>query len=149
LVALFTFPTIHVVSTAIANLLNGNAWLPPLTQAADLAYTLFITILFSWVYNRTYGTILAPAIFHASMNAMNPLAGIMPITAAGNILLVGFALFVVFSDRMWRRLPADHPAVHHDLVPSTSATRSVQQLAGRFLSSVNSPRKKNTPVCCS
>ena len=44
----------------------------------------FITILFSWVYNRTNGSILAPAVFHASMNAMNPLAGAFPITATGN-----------------------------------------------------------------
>jgi membrane protease YdiL (CAAX protease family) len=66
----------------------------------------FITILFGWVYNRTKGSILAPAIFHASMNSLNPLMGIFPMTTAGNILLIGFAIFVVVFDRMWRRLPA-------------------------------------------
>jgi len=75
----------------------------------------FITILFGWIYNRTKGSILAPAIFHASMNSMNPLMDIFPITTAGNILLVGLAMVAVISDRMWRRLPADHPAVYRSL----------------------------------
>ncbi len=74
----------------------------------------FITILFSWIYNRTHGSILAVAIFHASMNSMNPLMGMFPMTTAGNLILVGFALVVVVFDRMWRRLPQDHPAVYHD-----------------------------------
>jgi membrane protease YdiL (CAAX protease family) len=71
----------------------------------------FITILFIWIYNRTDGSILAVVIFHASMNSMNPLMGILPITTAGNILLVGFSIVAVLSDRMWRRLPQNHPAV--------------------------------------
>ena len=80
----------------------------------------FITILFAWVYNRTNGSILAPAVFHASMNSMNPLMGGFPITTAGNILLVSFALIVVVCDRMWRKLPEDHPAVYQDIASSTS-----------------------------
>lgn len=84
----------------------------------------FITILFGWTYNRTKGSLLAPAIFHASMNSMNPLMGVLPITAAGNILLVGFAIVAVVLDRMWRRLPGDHPAIYQDAVDRTSATSS-------------------------
>lgn len=80
----------------------------------------FITILFGWVFNRTKGSILAPAIFHASMNAMNPLIGILPITTAGNILLVGFAVIVVIADRMWRKLPKNYPAVYKDIETLTS-----------------------------
>ena len=76
---------------------------------------LFITVLFSWIYNRTNGSILAVAIFHASMNSMNPLMGIFPITTAGNILLVSFALIVMIADRMWRKLPENHPAVYQDI----------------------------------
>jgi membrane protease YdiL (CAAX protease family) len=75
----------------------------------------FITILFAWIYNRTNGSILAPAIFHASMNSMNPLMGIFPMTLLGNILLVGFAIFAFLSDRMWRKLPKNHPAVYQDV----------------------------------
>lgn len=61
---------------------------------------------------------MAPIIFHSSMNAMNPLMGVFPITTAGNILLIGFAIAAVVSDRMWRKLPGDHPAVHEDTMPS-------------------------------
>jgi membrane protease YdiL (CAAX protease family) len=63
------------------------------------------TVLFVWVYNRTGGSILAPAIFHASMNMMNPLMGVLPTTSAGTLLLVIFALFAVIHGRMWKRLP--------------------------------------------
>ncbi len=183
LVALLTFPVIHIVGAGITNVLNGKAWFPPFFPGADLAYTLFITffsvllfsggineesgwrgfaqrrlqakysplvanlilwlmmviwhipndmmqyrqgnyilirivlypfitILLGWIYNRTKGSILAPAIFHASMNSMNPLMGTFPITTAGNILLVGLAVVVIVYDRMWKKLPADHPAVY-------------------------------------
>jgi membrane protease YdiL (CAAX protease family) len=71
-----------------------------------------ITILFSWIYNRTNGSILPVAIFHASMNSMNPLMEIFPITAAGNIMLIGLAIIVFVSDHMWQKLPKNHPAVY-------------------------------------
>jgi hypothetical protein len=89
----------------------------------------FITILLGWTYNRTRGSILAPAIFHASMNSMNPLFGLFPITTAGSILLVGLAVAVVIGDRMWRRLPEDHPAVFQDAVKAAAAVSSDQLLA--------------------
>jgi membrane protease YdiL (CAAX protease family) len=72
----------------------------------------FITILFGWVYNRTRGSILAPALFHASMNSMNTLGTALPITIAGSVLLVLFAVFTILYDRMWKKLPTDQPAVY-------------------------------------
>ena len=72
----------------------------------------FITILLGWIYNRTRGSILAPALFHASMNSMNTLQTSIPVTNAGSVLLVLFAIFAVFYDRMWKKLPTDHPAVY-------------------------------------
>ncbi len=72
----------------------------------------FITILFGWVYNRTRGSILAPALFHASMNSMNTLQAAIPGTNAMSVLLVLFSVFAVFLDRMWKKLPADQPAVY-------------------------------------
>jgi membrane protease YdiL (CAAX protease family) len=71
-----------------------------------------VTILFSWIFNRTNGSILAVAIFHASMNSMNPLMGIFPVTLASNIMLIIFAITVVLVDRMWHKLPGDHPAAY-------------------------------------
>jgi membrane protease YdiL (CAAX protease family) len=92
-----------------------------IVQYANSGYVLvrfvlypFITILFGWVYNRTGGSILTPAIFHASMNGLNPLVGVVPMTTAGNVILIGVTLIAIASDRMWRRLPADHPAVYQD-----------------------------------
>jgi len=73
---------------------------------------------------------LAPAIFHASMNSMNPLMGIFPINTAGNILLVGLAIVAIVSDRMWRRLPGDHSAVYQDVEAPASDTSAIQRLAG-------------------
>jgi hypothetical protein len=58
------------------------------------------------------------------MNALNPLMGLFPITTAGNILLFSFAIFAVVFDRMWRKLPRDHPAVYQDDTASTSDTLS-------------------------
>jgi uncharacterized protein len=71
----------------------------------------FITILFSWIFIRTGGNIWPVAIFHASMNSMNPLMGIIPVTTSGSLLIVAFAVVVVIVDRMWHRLPETHPAV--------------------------------------
>jgi membrane protease YdiL (CAAX protease family) len=79
----------------------------------------FITILFGWVYNRTRGSILAPALFHASMNSMNTPGSVLPGTNAGNIALVLFALSAILVDQMWRKLPADHPAVYPEPVPES------------------------------
>jgi len=71
-----------------------------------------ITVLFTWTYNRTRGSILPVVLFHASMNSMNPLMGLFPVTTAGSLLLAGFAVTVVLMDRMWRKLPEGHPAVY-------------------------------------
>ena len=74
----------------------------------------FIVILFGWVYNRTGGSILAPVLFHASMNMMDVFGSVGDVfTDAGNILLVLFAVFAILMDRMWRKLPSDHMAVYH------------------------------------
>jgi hypothetical protein len=62
------------------------------------------SILLVWVYNRTGGSILAPALFHASMNTMNPLMRVLPATDAGTLILVGFAVFAVIYDKMWKRV---------------------------------------------
>jgi membrane protease YdiL (CAAX protease family) len=190
LIALLTFPVIHIVGTGITNVLQGNPWLPQVNQLPNLSFTVLvtfffviffaggineesgwrgfaqtrlqvrfsplvtafilwffmviwhipndilqyqhggylmvrivlyvcITILFTWIYNRTDGSILAVVIFHASMNSMNPLMGILPITTAGNIMLIGFGILVVVWDRMWRRLPQNHPAVFQAVEPRT------------------------------
>jgi membrane protease YdiL (CAAX protease family) len=66
-------------------------------------------ILMSWLYNRTNGSILAPAIFHTAMNAFGKQ---FPRTTAGNVIFVALTVLVIVHDRMWRKLPANHPAVY-------------------------------------
>ena len=183
LIALFTFPVIHIAGSAITNVIKGQALFPDLGNIIKLFYTVFITflsvllysgglneetgwrgfaqkrmqskfnplmvalilwilmviwhipndllqyqnggyltvrillypfitIIFCWIYNRTNGNILPVAIFHASMNSMNPLMGLFPITLAGNIMIIILALGVVIKDKMWRKLPYGHFAVY-------------------------------------
>lgn len=74
-------------------------------------YNFIFSVLFAWVYNRTKGSILAPALFHPSMNAFG---NNLPFTPASVVLYAALAVFAIVSDRMWKRLPADAPAVLHE-----------------------------------
>jgi membrane protease YdiL (CAAX protease family) len=70
---------------------------------------LVVSILMTWLYNRTKGSILAPALFHPAMNTFgNNLPG-TPIT---QYFLVALAVFAFLFDRMWKKLPSDHLAVY-------------------------------------
>jgi membrane protease YdiL (CAAX protease family) len=82
---------------------SGSPW----PAVSRLVWMPSWSILFVWVYNRTKGSILAPVLFHASMNAMNPLMKILPPTDAGTFLLVALAAFAVIYDRMWKKLSVD------------------------------------------
>jgi CAAX protease family protein len=73
-----------------------------------LFFNLLASILLAWVYNRTNGSILAPALMHPAMNSSG-----FPITNAGTILLTGAAIFAIIYDRMWKKLPEVSLAVHH------------------------------------
>jgi membrane protease YdiL (CAAX protease family) len=64
-------------------------------------------VLFTWVYNRTRGSLLAPAIFHP---AMNTFGDTLPRTDVATILFALLALIVIFRERMWEKLPEDNPA---------------------------------------
>ncbi len=81
-------------------------------------YMFIFSVLFSWVYNRTKGSILAPALFHPSMNAFG---NYLPVTTITTGLLAALAVFAIFYDRMWKKLPADLPAVYPSLQSSPTA----------------------------
>ncbi len=74
-----------------------------------LLWTPLFAILMTWLYNHTNGSILAPALFHSAMNAFG---NQISITTAGNVLFIGLAIIAILSDRMWKKLPYDHPAVY-------------------------------------
>jgi membrane protease YdiL (CAAX protease family) len=73
-----------------------------------LFYNAMWSVLFMWVFNRTRGSVLAPAIFHPAMNTSGSL---LPGTNAATALFAALVLTAILSDRMWRRLPETHPAV--------------------------------------
>ena len=57
-----------------------------------------IGVTFSWLYNRSEGSILAVGLMHASLNTSVIL---LPQTEALDALLIILALFVTVLDRMW------------------------------------------------
>jgi len=74
------------------------------------------TFLIVWLYNRSRGSILVAGFAHAAANtAFAFLPGVdWFVLAAVNYVAV-FVLVMV--DRMWRKLPPDHPAVHREPLP--------------------------------
>jgi membrane protease YdiL (CAAX protease family) len=71
---------------------------------------LFVTVIMTWFYNRTEGSILVTALFHASMNtASRFLQG----TLGAIILLIASMIFLVIIDKMWKKLPSGNPAPAH------------------------------------
>ena len=76
-----------------------------------LFWTPLFGIIMTWLYNRTNGSLLAPALFHP---AMNTFGNNFLITPVGNILFIGLAIYAIVSDRMWKKLPQDHLASYHE-----------------------------------
>jgi membrane protease YdiL (CAAX protease family) len=76
-----------------------------------LLFNFLASVLFVWVYNRSRGSILAPAIFHASMNTAG---AFIPASLTFLIPLVILCVIAFVNGRMWKRLPQDHLAVHKE-----------------------------------
>jgi membrane protease YdiL (CAAX protease family) len=64
------------------------------------------SILFAWVYNRSNGSVLAPALFHPAMNTSGSM---LPRTDAATVLFVVLTVFAVVYDRMWCKPPPVDP----------------------------------------
>jgi hypothetical protein len=62
----------------------------------------------TWLYNRTNGSLLAPALFHPAMNTFEINIPNSHITL---YLLVALVIFAILFDQMWKKLPSDHPAM--------------------------------------
>jgi membrane protease YdiL (CAAX protease family) len=77
-----------------------------------LLWRLIFSILLTWLYNRTNGSILAPALFHPAMNVFGDN---LPATPIATWLFLTLAVFAIVYDRMWKKLPPDHPAVYQAL----------------------------------
>jgi len=61
---------------------------------------LLASILITWLYNRSRGSLLSPVLFHSSMNSFPFL---LPASAALLPLILVSAIVAIIADRMWRR----------------------------------------------
>ena len=70
-----------------------------------------VTVIFTWIFNRTKGSVLVTALLHPAMNATTKyLTG----SLGALMLLFLFMIFVVVLDKMWRKLPAENPAIYQE-----------------------------------
>lgn len=70
-----------------------------------------VTVIFTWLYNRTKGSILVTALIHPAMNTTgNFLTG----SLGALILILVFTVFVILLDKMWRKLPRKNPAIYRE-----------------------------------
>jgi membrane protease YdiL (CAAX protease family) len=84
--------------------------------------TVPLSLLIVWIYNRSKGSILVAGITHAASNTA--VAFIPPPDLQGlSLTLSVAALVMILVDRMWKKLPPDHPAVYR------SPQHAAQQLA--------------------
>lgn len=84
--------------------------------------TTLFSVIIVWICNRAKGSILAAGITHA---AGNTAAAFVPLQGQGLYLtFLVAALVMILVDRMWRKLPPDHPAVYR------SPQHAAQPLAG-------------------
>jgi membrane protease YdiL (CAAX protease family) len=74
----------------------------------EWVFIVLVTIIFTWLFNHTEGSILVTALIHP---AMNTTGNFLNASLGALILLLVFTVFVIVFDKMWRKLPADNPAI--------------------------------------
>jgi membrane protease YdiL (CAAX protease family) len=125
-------------SVIAASIIVGVLWalwhlpydLAPINRAPSLAwfleYRLFWRVLFgvilAWLYNRTNGSLLAPALFHPAMNAFG---NSFQITCVSKVLFIALTIFAIVYDRMWKKLPSNHPALYQSSVSPEPREESI------------------------
>jgi membrane protease YdiL (CAAX protease family) len=76
---------------------------------AEWVLIVLVTILFTWLFNRTKGSILVTALIHP---AMNTTGNFLNASIGALLLLFLFTVFVIVHDKMWRRLPENSPVIY-------------------------------------
>jgi membrane protease YdiL (CAAX protease family) len=73
---------------------------------------MLFSVLIVWLFNRSRGSILVAGVTHAALNTAQ---AFLPSDAWGMIVvMLGIALVLILVDRMWKKLPSDHPAVYRE-----------------------------------
>jgi len=85
-------------------------WNPELDSfIRALIGTFFARFIFTWLYNKTEGSILPAILLHVSANVSFEF---LPVTHVHMILEALIAVFIIFRARMWEKLPAESPAIY-------------------------------------
>jgi membrane protease YdiL (CAAX protease family) len=126
----FAVPRLQArTSPLIASLFVAFFWIPwhfflwksqgqPVTAwnfwvSTNSALIILSSIITAWFYNRSKGSILVAGVIHAAENTTARLL----LIENWNMYLVlkaVLALALVLVDRMWKKLPSDHPAVYRE-----------------------------------
>ena len=74
---------------------------------------ILLSVLIVWICNRAKGSILVAGFTHAATNTVQ---AFIPIQSMQSLYLALFvaALVLILIDRMWKKLPSDHPVVYHE-----------------------------------
>jgi len=72
---------------------------------------ILLSILIVWICNRAKGSILVAGVTHAATNTVQ---AFFPMSNMLLITLTVATLVLILVDRMWKRLPPDHPAVYRN-----------------------------------
>jgi membrane protease YdiL (CAAX protease family) len=75
------------------------------------AGTILPSLIIVWICNRAKGSILVAGIAHAAINTAFAFVSIQDGQALKQIWFA-IALVMIVADRMWKKLPSDHPAVY-------------------------------------
>ena len=89
------------------------------------------TVTLCWIYNRSKGSILVAGVAHAAANTAFWLLPNLDWTVY-TWTAAAAALVMILVDRLWKKLPSDHPAVYHEPAPegtcnSTNLSLSAQE----------------------
>jgi membrane protease YdiL (CAAX protease family) len=83
------------------------------------------TVIIGWFYNRSKGSILVAGITHAAANTVFAFFPNLDWTVYDLTVAVA-ALVMILADRMWKKLPSDHPAVYPEPVLEAEHQRQVE-----------------------
>jgi len=87
--------------------MTWNFWI------ANSSQIILSSIITGWFYNRSKGSILVAGIIHAAENTNARIFLILDWNAY-LVLKAVVALVIILVDRMWKKLPSDHPAVYRE-----------------------------------
>jgi membrane protease YdiL (CAAX protease family) len=85
-------------------------------SAAEFLVAMYIghilmSVLIVWICNRAKGSILVAGFAHAALNTAQAFIPYLDIQSLYPTLLIA-VLILILVDHMWKKLPADHPAVY-------------------------------------